>query len=126
MQILVKAMLIAAGLIHLLPLPGIIGARHLERLYGLSFTEPNLLVIMRHRAVLFGLLGIFMISAAFRAELVPSALVGGLISATAFIVLAWSVGDANAAIERVVIADYVAVACLVTAAVCQAASGQQS
>jgi hypothetical protein len=69
MHIIIKAMLIVAGVIHILPLPGLIGAMHLERLYGITFKEPNLLIMMRHRAILFGLLGAFMIYAAFRAEL---------------------------------------------------------
>ncbi len=125
MQFIVKAMLIIAGGIHILPLQGVIGATHLERLYGLTFNEPNILIMMRHRAILFGLLGGFMIYAAFRAELVSIAIASGLVSAAAFIGLAWSVGGSNAAIERIVIADCVAVACLIVAAVCQALVSQQ-
>ena len=125
MQLLIKAMLIAAGVIHVLPVPGLVGATHLERLYGLTFDDPNLLIMMRHRALLFGLLGAFMIYAAFRADLVLIAIVGGLISAAAFILLAWSVGGYNAAIARIVIADLIAVGCLVIAAVCYALAGHE-
>jgi hypothetical protein len=126
MHIVIKAMLIVAGVIHILPLPGLISATHLERLYGITFNEPNLLIMMRHRAILFGLLGAFMIYAAFRAELVSIAIAGGLISAAAFIALAWSVGGYNAAISRIVTADYIAVACLAIAAVCHILSSQKS
>jgi hypothetical protein len=126
MHIVVKAMLIVAGVIHILPLPGLIGAPHLERLYGITFAGPNLLIMMRHRAILFGLLGAFMICAVFRAELVSVAIAGGLISAAAFIWLAWSVGGYNAAISRIVIADCVAVTCLLIAAACHFLAGQKS
>ncbi len=126
MQLIIKAMLIVAGVIHTLPIVGLFGAVYLERLYGLTFDEPNLLVMMRHRAVLFGLLGVFMIYAAFRAELVSIAIIAGLVSAASFIWLAWSIGGNNAAITRIVVADYIAVACLLVAAVCQVLASQKS
>jgi hypothetical protein len=125
MQIVIKVMLIIAGVIHLLPVPGVMGAAHLERLYGLTFNDPNLLVMMRHRAIMFSLLGVAMIYAAFQTELVSIAIAGGLISAAAFIWLAWSVGGYNAAIARVVIADWIAVACLAIAAICHILSIRQ-
>lgn len=118
MHIVIKAMLIVAGVIHILPLPGLIGATHLERLYGITFNEPNLLIMMRHRAILFSLLGAFMIYAAFRADFVSIAIMGGLVSTAAFIWLAWSIGGYNSAIYRIVIADWIAVGCLVIATVC--------
>jgi hypothetical protein len=112
-----QAMLIVAGVIHILPVPGLIGAAHLERLYGITFNELNLLIMMRHRAIMFGLLGAFMIYAAFRADLVSVAIIGGLVSAAAFIWLAWSVGEYNGPVTRIVFADCIAVACLSIAAV---------
>jgi hypothetical protein len=49
--------LIVAGLIHLLPVTGVIGAHPLTAMYGIPFTDPNLLILMRHRALMLGLLG---------------------------------------------------------------------
>jgi hypothetical protein len=72
---------------------------------------------MRHRAVLFGLLGAFLVYAAFRPELQAIALVAGFVSVVSFLAIAWSVGGYNAAIGRVVTADLVALACLIIAAV---------
>ena len=57
MSKLVTLLLLVAGVIHLLPLSGVLGAQRLAALYGLAFDEANLLLMMRHRAVLFGLLG---------------------------------------------------------------------
>jgi hypothetical protein len=119
MHIVFKVMLIVAGVIHVLPVPGLIGATHLERLYGIAINEPNLLIMMRHRALLFGLLGVFMIYAAFRADLFWIAVAGGFTSAAAFIWLAWAVGGYNASISQIVIADFIAVGCLVVAASCR-------
>jgi len=113
----ISGMLIIAAIIHLLPAVGVLGAERLTNLYGLPFQEPNLLIMMRHRAVLFGLLGLFLLYAAFNPGLQAAALIAGVISAASFLLLAWSVGGYNAALNRVVIADVVALACLLLASV---------
>lgn len=113
---LVAAMLVIVGIIHLLPLSGVLGSAQLTTLYGLDFGDPDLAILMRHRAVLFGLLGAFLLVAAFRARWQPAALIAGFVSVLSFLVIAWSTGDYNAAIARVVTADLVALACLLIAA----------
>lgn len=62
----VGAVLLLAGGVHLLPLLGVLGAARLEQLYGVHVEDPNLLLLMRHRALLFGLLGTLLVAAAFR------------------------------------------------------------
>lgn len=57
MQKLITVLLIIVGTIHILPLSGVVGGARLASLYGMSFDEPNLAILMQHRAVLFGLLG---------------------------------------------------------------------
>ncbi len=117
MDKLLSALLIVAGIIHLLPISGLLGAERLAALYGLSFSEPNLLILMRHRAVLFGLLGALLVWAAFRPALQPAAILGGLASVLSFLVLAWLTPGYNAAVRKVVIADWVALVCLALAIV---------
>jgi len=109
---IISVLLIIVAVIHLLPLSGALSAKRLTALYGLSFDEPNLEILMRHRAVLFGLLGVFFIYAAFQVELQPIAFVAGLVSVLSFIWIAWSVGAYNASVRRVVVADWVALVCL--------------
>jgi hypothetical protein len=106
-------MLLVVGVIHLLPLSGVIGAERLTLLYGIPFDEPNLAILMRHRAVLFGLLGGFLVFAAFKPVFRTVAFVAGFASVVSFLWLAWSVGGYNALIGRVFVADLVALACLV-------------
>lgn len=113
MRHVVSAMLVVVGVIHLLPLSGVLGSERLAVLYGLSFDEPNLAILMRHRAVLFGLLGLFLCFAAFRPTWQTIAFVAGFVSVVSFLGLARSVGDYNASVARVVVADVVALACLV-------------
>ena len=120
MHRVVPALLIVIGLIHLLPLPGVLGSERLAALYGLGFNEPNLALLMRHRAVLFGLLGAFLLYAAFQPALHTMALVGAAVSVLSFLWLAWQEGGINAPVRRVVIADIVALVCVVVAAVVHA------
>jgi len=111
----VSAMLVVVAVIHLMPLSGVLGAERLATLYGLDFGEPGLALLMRHRAVLFGLLGVFLLVAAFRPEWQALALVAGFVSVVSFLYLAWG-GTHNAQVARVVVADVVALACLVCGA----------
>jgi hypothetical protein len=110
------ACLTLAGIIHLFPLPGVLGAGQLTRLYGVSADDPNLGILLRHRAVLFGLLGALLIVAAFRPDLRAVALIAGLVSTVSFLVIAWGVGGYNAQVARVVVADLLAVVLLLVAA----------
>ena len=81
---------------------------------------------MRHRAVLFGLLGAFLILAAFQPTLQPMAFLAGFISVLSFIGLAWSVGGYNGSVRKVVIADMVAAVCLAAALLLYLLSRRQS
>lgn len=113
MKYLVSAGLVVAAIIHVLPLSGVLGSERLAALYGIAFDDPNLQILMRHRAVLFGVLGFFLLFAAFRPSLQPAAFVVGFVSVLSFLVLAWSVGRYNAQVARVFSADIVALVGLV-------------
>ena len=112
MRYLVPVMLLVVAIIHLLPLTGVLGPERLAALYGLPINEPNLEILMRHRAVLFGLLGVFLAYAAFVPAYRNVAFVAGFVSVLSFLYLAYSVGGYNAQIARVFTADVVALVCL--------------
>ena len=117
MKHLVSAMLVVVAIIHLLPLSGVLSSDRLTALYGLNFNEPNLVILMRHRAVLFGILGVFFLFAALQPQLQVAAFAIGFVSVISFLWLAWSVGEYNAQVARVFAADIVALACLTVGAV---------
>lgn len=117
MNIITAACLVVAGLIHLLPLAGITGPGALERLYGMRITEPDLLIVLRHRALLFGLLGMCLVIAAFRPAWQLPVLGIAAVSAAGFIILALLTEGYSQAIWRVVIADCIALLALGLAAV---------
>jgi hypothetical protein len=117
MRYVVPAVLLVVAAIHALPVIGILGASQLSRLYGLPVNDANLELVLRHRALLFGLLAAFLSYAAFKPELHRLALVAGVASVSSFLVLAALVGPYNQAIATVVRVDWVALALLVVAAV---------
>jgi hypothetical protein len=121
---IIAAMLLIAGVIHLLPVPGVVGGPMLLRLYGLPIEDPNLRIMLQHRAVLFGLLGLLLVAAAFKPAIRTWAAAGGLVSAGSFLIIAAGIAGYNAAIARVVVADIVAVACLLVAILLMAAQAR--
>ena len=102
------AALLITGVIHLMPISGAAGVPTLARLYGIEISDPNIAILLQHRALLFGVLGALMLVAIQIESLRITALSAGLVSATSFIGIAvWS-GEYNHAIQRVVIADIIA------------------
>ena len=104
--------LLVAGLIHLLPVGGVLGPATLTRLYGVPVADANTTILLQHRALLFGVLGLFMLWAVAVPPLRLAALLVGLASAASFLLVARWVGGYNAAIGRVVTADVIATAAL--------------
>lgn len=99
MRWVVPVVLLLVAFIHVLPLMA---------LYGIPVQEPNLAVLLRHRAVLFGLLAAFLAFAAIHPPLHRLALVAGWVSVVSFLVLAHLEGPVNAALTTVVRADALA------------------
>jgi hypothetical protein len=113
---IVPAVLVGVGAVHLLPLVGVLGGERLRALYGVRADDPNLALLLRHRAVLLGLLGAFMVAAAWLPAWRSAALAAGAVSVLSFLVLSLLVGEVNAALARVVLVDVVAAAALALAA----------
>ena len=109
MKWLVQAMLVGVALIHLPPVLGVLGVPTMEKAYAVSIAGPDLAVLMRHRALMFGLLGGFMLLAVFVRALQPWALAMALLSAGGFVLLAWATPGHNPNLARVALADVAAV-----------------
>lgn len=114
---IVTGLLLVVAAIHLVPIAGFFGADRLTSLYGLEVVSADLEILMRHRAVLFGILGVFFAYAAFRPALQPMAFIAAFATLASFFYLAFSVGDFGEAIRKIVIGDAVAAVCLLGAVV---------
>ena len=108
MRFVVPAVLLMVATIHALPVVGVLGPGKLSQLYGFPVTEDSLELVLRHRAVLFGLLAAFLAYAAFKPELHRLALVAGLVSVASFLVLAGLVSSYSQPLATVVRVDWVA------------------
>lgn len=113
-RIITVLMLVVAA-IHLLPVTGVLGGERLSSLYDVNIADQNLELLLRHRAVLFGLLGVFLAYAAFTPALQPIAFVAAFVSVISFLILASSVDHLNVAVRKVVTADIIATVSLVVA-----------
>ncbi|MEL7489657.1 MAG: phosphopantetheine adenylyltransferase [Pseudomonadota bacterium] len=113
----IAALIFIAGLINFLPVAGVLSGEKIENLYGLTTIDATLEILLRHRAVLFGLLGGFMMWSAFRPALQTLAIIGGFAAMISFIGLFFAVGDASPSLEKIVIADFFGCGCLVIALV---------
>ncbi|MFZ4757420.1 MAG: phosphopantetheine adenylyltransferase [Burkholderiaceae bacterium] len=116
MNKVVPAILVVVAVIHALPIAGVLGAGKLSQLYGINIDDPNLVLLLRHRAVLFGLLSAFLAYAAVRPDLQGIALVAGLVSVVSFLLLAPPTGSLTPGIVTVVRADWVALVLLLAGA----------
>ena len=108
MEKIIAGILIVVGLINFYPAVGILSAEVLSSLYKIDIPGNDIQILLRHRAVLFGLLGAFIIYSAFKPELQWWSVVIGLVSMLSFIAVALLVGDYGTGIGKVVIADVIA------------------
>ena len=116
MQTLVRAILLVVGLVNAAPLVGVASAEALAGLYGIQHLDGDLLILMRHRALLFGLLGGLIAVSAFKRHIQPLAILAGLVSMLGFVAIAVLEGEYGAKIAKVVWIDVIASAALVGAA----------
>ena len=113
MERITQAVLIVVGLINAAPLLGIESGARLGELYGIPAPSGDLEILMRHRALLFGLVGGLIIASAFRPALRAAAVIIGLASMLGFIALALAGGGMGEQIRSVAIIDAVASVALI-------------
>lgn len=113
---LVASGLVLAGIVNLLPTVGLAGASWLRSLYGIEITNPDLEILLRHRAVLFGIVGVLLLAAAIRPGQRDVAVLVAGASMASFIVIAVFLGGYGPAIRKVVIVDIVGLLALAPAA----------
>lgn len=113
----ITVLLIIIAVIHIIPISGFAGVARLESLYGIPVAGNNMEILMRHRAILFGILGVFFAYAAFTPSVQPMAFLAAFATLASFFYLAISVGGYNAAIGKIVIGDIVAAVSLLGAVI---------
>lgn len=112
---IITGALLVVALIHILPVVGFFGQQRVNALYDIEIVDKNIAILMRHRAILFGILGSLFAYAAFKPALQPPAMVAAAFSIASFFYLAFSTGGYNKAMRRVVGADIIAAIALALA-----------
>ena len=104
-DLLVSATFLLVGLVNAATVAGLLGGSALRRLYGTTPADPATAVLLRHRAVLLGLLGAALVVAAFVPAWRIPAGTAGLVSMVVFVVLAPPRRGLPAGITRTAVID---------------------
>ncbi len=115
MRLLCASIYFLAGLVNLAPILGIAGRKMLEALYGASIPSPELVFLMQHRALMFGIAGGLLIGAAFKPAWRWLATTVALYSMGSFILLYIVMGVQSPALLKVCVIDAAAVVLLLCA-----------
>ena len=116
MSAALTGLLLFAAAVHLPPVIGVLSRGRLEKLYGIAIADPDTEILMRHRAVMFGLLGGLLLAAACAPPLQPAAIAAGVVNDASYIVLCRQVGGYNANVGRVMRVDIAGLIALLAAA----------
>lgn len=117
MEIIFRICLFIAGIINFVPSILSIIPDKIESSYGVRLDDSNLELLLRHRAVLFGIVGGIMIYSSFTKRYYSLALLIGFISMISFLILFMIVdGEINSELNKVLKADIVGLIFLITGA----------
>lgn len=114
---IVSILLFLVGLLNLTPAVVFFAPSRSLSLYGVELPADDIGIMVRHRAVLLGLLGAAMIYAAFRKQVVVPVVTAALVGKAAFLYLIWTASRHTAEMERVAMFDIAAVVVLIAALV---------
>jgi len=110
------------GLINFIPVVGVISSARLGALYGpptirAAMADPSLVVLLRHRAVLLGIVGAILLHAAAVPNARPIAAMAGFISMLSYMGLAATAPRKSQQLTHVLYVDVVACVLLAVAVV---------
>ncbi len=125
MNYLIAFLFLAAGLINFAPITGVASSDQLERLYRLSAITPDIELLLRHRVVLFGIIGTIIMAAAFLPVLRLTATIAGIVSMVSFIALVFATKNTNVNLVQIAWIDVIATVLLILGFVLHATTGNQ-
>jgi len=109
MEKLFRISLFISGVINFIPSILAFLPQRLANSYGIELSNANFELLLRHRAVLFGIIGGVMIYAAISKKYYRISVSMGLISMISFVVLFMSIQKINAELETVMKLDVLAI-----------------
>jgi heme A synthase len=113
MELIFRIALFIAGLINLLPALLAFLPDKISNSYGIDIPNSNYELLLRHRAILFGIIGGLMIFSAIVKKHYEISTIAGLISMLSFILLYFLIDKGiNSELKKVMMIDIVATAIL--------------
>jgi hypothetical protein len=110
-------LLFVVGMINFLPVIGVASAARLSRAYAIELEGNDIVILMRHRALLFGIVGGFILYSVFVPIYQIPAMVMAAIAMTGYLLFMWQEGNYNQSLHKVMLVDIVGIFCLIGAAV---------
>ncbi len=107
MKLFLNLALLITGVIHLIPVIGVFGTERLQTLYGIDRVSDDLELLLRHRAVLFGIIGCLLLYSISEPKLQLIAVLVGLTSMLSFIGLAQLSDGVGLELKKVVRIDWI-------------------
>ena len=116
MEAVFRVVLFLSGLIHLLPFALVFLPERIPSAYGVEVTGSDMMLLLRHRAVLFGIVGALMVySSLKKRHYVPATFVG-LASMLSFILMYAITDGVNESLKSVMWVDVAASVALASSA----------
>ncbi len=97
--------LFMVGIINLFPLIVFFDSTKTAKLYGIPIEGDSLMILMRHRGVLLGLVGLTLIVAVFKSDYRVLAIALALVSKLAFIFLTFTASGYTNEVRQVALID---------------------
>jgi hypothetical protein len=114
---IVSIIFFIVGIINLFPVVVFFSSAQTVKLYGTQIEGDSLIVLMRHRGILLGLIGLALIFAAVKPDVRIPVLIAAFISKIAFIYLVTTSVTFTPEIKQVAIIDVIAIVLLIVASV---------
>jgi hypothetical protein len=109
MELLLRIALFISGIINILPSLLAFLPDKISKSYGIEIPNANYELLLRHRSILFGIIGGLMIYSAIAKKYYELSTIAGLVSLTSFIILYFIIGkDISQELKKVMLIDVVA------------------
>jgi len=117
MNIAILILLFVVGLINFLPVIGVLSAEKLMTAYAVDLVGSDIIILMRHRALLFGIVGGFIFFSLFKPAYQEAAMIMAGVSMVGFLYFVWAADGHNSSISKIAMIDVIGIICLLLAAV---------
>lgn len=122
--VLVALLLIVVGVINLTPgVAFVFGEARLGASYGVSLNDQNLVVLLRHRAVLLGIIGALLIAAVLLGTDLWLPVTAAAVSMASFAAIVLVGSDLNSRLHQVAIIDVIGCLLLAVAVILMVVRG---